>query len=129
MSYVFLPAAALAAAGLAFASIANVPAAAEQPTGLQFAQAQSYSEEKLQSFALAVVNVQQIQEQYMVEMQRAESEAERQQMAEGITEETVNAVESQPGITVEEYNEIMRAAGEDPALRERINEYINLLSR
>ncbi len=117
------PAAAIAALGLVFGAAAVTPASADQPAGVQLAQA-SYSEEKLQSFASAAVQIQQIREDYTAQIQQAESEDERQQLAEEANNEMVGAVESAPGISVEEYNEIIEASAEDQELTQRINEHM-----
>lgn len=119
-----LPAAALAALGLALGAAAYAPATAGQPAGVQLAQAQTYSDEKLQSFAMAALNVQQIRQDYTAQIQQAETEDERQQLAEAATQEMVDAVESEPGISVEEYNEIIQASADNPELTDRINQYM-----
>lgn len=117
-------AAALAALGLVLGAAAYGPATAGQPAGVQLAQAETYSDEKLQSFAMAALDVQQIRQQYTAQIQEAESEEQRQQLAEEAREEMVSAVESAPDITIEEYNEIIEASGENPDLTQRINEFM-----
>ena len=124
MPYFRLPAAALAAMATAFGVVVAVPAAAQQPAGVQLAQAQTYSDEKLQSFAMAALDVQQIRQEYTAQIQQAESEAERQQLAEEANQEMVEAVETAPGITIEEYNEIIQASNGNPELSDRINQYM-----
>ncbi len=116
-------AAPIAALGLGFAALATGPATADQPAGVQLAQA-SYSDEKLQSFALAAVEIQEIREDYMAQIQAAESEEQRQQLAQQASDEMVSAVESAPGISVDEYNEIIQASSENQELTERINQYM-----
>lgn len=118
-----IPAATIAALGLVLGTAAVTPASAGEPAGVQLAQA-SYSEEKLQSFASAAVQIQQIREEYTAEIQQAESEEQRQQLAEEANTEMVGAVESAPGISVEEYNEIIEASAEDQELSQRINEHM-----
>ena len=121
MKPIRLTAAALATAGLALAA---VPAVAGQPAGIQLAQAQQFSDEKIESFAVAALEVSRIRDDYVARIQQAESEEQRQQLAEQATTEMVEAVESAPGITTEEYNAIIQAASEDQALSQRINEQI-----
>lgn len=112
----------LALAPVALAPVALAPAAAAEPAGVQLAQAESYSEEKLQSFALAALEIQQIRSDFVERAQQAETDEQRQQLAEEANVEMVGAVESTPGITVDEYNSIIEASAEDEGLAERINQ-------
>lgn len=121
MKPIRLTAAALATAGLAFAA---VPAVAGQPAGIQLAQAEEFSQEKIESFAIAALEVSKIRDQYVGRIQQAETEDERKQLAEEATGKMVEAVQSAPGITTDEYNAIIQAASEDEELTQRINEQI-----
>ena len=121
MSSIRLTAAALATLGLALAA---VPATAGQPAGIQLAQAESFSDQKIESFAMAALEVSKIRNDYVGRIQQAGSEEERQQLAEQATSEMVDAVEATPGITAQEYNEIIQAAQGDQALSDRIKQQI-----
>lgn len=129
MGYFRLPPAALAAMATVFGVVVAVPAAAQEPAGVELAQAQTYSDEKLQSFAMAALDVQQIRQEYTARIQEAESEAERQQLAEEANQEMVSAVESAPGITIEEYNEIIQASNGNPELSDRISQYMGSVTQ
>lgn len=118
-----VPGAAIAALGLVLGAAAVTPASADQPAGMQLAQA-SYGDEKLQAFASAAVQIRQIREDYTAQIQQAESEEQRQQLAQDANAEMVGAVESAPGISVEEYNAIIEASAEDQELTKRINEHM-----
>ena len=126
MSSIRLTAAALATLGLALAA---VPATAGQPAGIQLAQAESFSDEKIESFAMAALEVSKIRNDYVGRIQQAGSEEERQQLAEQATSEMVDAVEATPGITTEEYNAIIQAAQGDQALSDRIKQQIQSASQ
>ena len=124
MPYFRLPAAALAAFGLVLGAAGLAPATAGEPAGVQLAQAESYSDEKLQSFAMAALEVRDIRERYSPQMQSAESDEERQALAEQATAEMVSAVEASPGITVDEYNAIIQASNGNEQLTNRIREQL-----
>lgn len=119
-----LPAAILAAMGLTLGAGALAPVAADEPAGLQLAQGQSFSDEQLQSFAMAAAEVQQIRSDYVAQIQQAESDEQRQELAEAANAEMVGAVENTPGITIDDYNAIIEATADDPELSERINQYM-----
>lgn len=113
--------AALAALGLALGPVA--PALAGQADGARLAQAeqgQQFSDEQLRSFAVAALEVRKIRSDFMARIQQAGSEDERQQLAREANGQMVSAVEDTPGISVEDYNAIVQAAGEDPELASRI---------
>lgn len=127
-----IPAAAVAALGItlgtAFGTGALTPAAADRAQdradGVQLAQAESYSDEKLETFALAALEIQEIRSQYTAQIQQAESEDQRQQLAESAQDEMVGAIQAIPGITIEEYNAIIQASADDPELSERISQHM-----
>lgn len=122
MTHFRLPAAILTALGIALG--AGVPAVAGQTAGVQLAQSQSFSDDQLQSFAMAALEIQEIRTDYVAQIQEAESEEQRQQLAEEANTEMVGAVEAAPGISVEEYNAIIEASADDPELSQRINQYM-----
>lgn len=121
MNSIRLTAAALATMSLGFAA---VPAVAGPPAGVQLAQAQQFSDEKIEAFAVAALEVSKIRKSYVGQIQQAETEEQRKQLAEQATGEMVAAVEASPGITTDEYNAIIQAARTDQALAQRINEQI-----
>lgn len=124
MASFHLPAAALAALGLSLGAGALAPAAADEPAGLQLAQGQQFSDEQLQSFALAALEVQEIRAEYVARMQQTENEDERQQLAQEANTAMVGVIEDTPGLTVDDYNAIIEASSENPELSQRINEYM-----
>ncbi len=120
-----ISAALLASAGLLIGTAAAVPATAGQGDSAQLAQAAGgYTEEKLQSFAMAALEVAQVREEFSAELADADSEERRQEIALEANETMIQAVEAQPGITVDEYNQIAQATERAPALSQRIAEYM-----
>jgi hypothetical protein len=115
---------AVAAAGLGAVSLS--PALAQDATTETDTQQESemqqmaYSEEKLESFVDAAIEVQTLMESYTPRVQEAATEAEQQALAEEANTEIRDAISESEGITLEEYVEIGEAAQADPALAQRI---------
>lgn len=124
MLHIRLPAAAIAAAALVLGFGGPSPAPAGEPSGLELAQSASFTDDQLQSFAMAALEVREIRASYVEQMQTAESEEQRQQLAEEANAEMVEAVRETPGITIEDYNAIIEASADDPQLSQRIDEHM-----
>lgn len=112
---------------------AALPAAAQQATTPQTPQAApdpagGYSQAKLESYAAAVMKVQEIDRAYQPKIQQAQD----QQQADAITTEATNQmigeIEAQ-GLSVEEYNAITEAAEGDRQLYDRIMTLLAQASR
>ena len=89
------------------------------------AQAQTaYSQEKLESFADAVVAVQEIAEKWLPRINDAGSDSAAQQLNQQAEAEVTAAIEAMPGITVAEYLDINTRASSDPILASRINDIL-----
>ena len=86
--------------------------------------AEEYSAAKLQSFADALLAVNAVIEQWRPQIQAAPSQADKQEMAEQANQAMRAAVSGTEGITVEEYQEIARAAQADPQLMARIDQVL-----
>lgn len=78
------------------------------------------SDAKLQSFATAVLAVNQVVEKWRPQLDRA-SDQQKQGLAQQANDEMRAAVEQTGGITVEEYQKIAQAARSDPQLMQRID--------
>jgi len=99
-----------AAAVLAFAlGLAAAPAMAQQ----------QFSEQQLDAFAETVVAVNPLIMDWNQKIQAAQSEQEKQQLAEQARAQVVSAIED-GGLSVETYNQIAQAAQNDPELRQDI---------
>jgi len=110
-----------AAFGLAV-SAAPAVAASSGPSPMVMAQAAqtSYSDEKLESFANAAVAVREIREEHAQKIEGVTDEEKHAEIVDETIKEMTGAVEDEPGISVEEYNEINQASQSDEALAQKI---------
>jgi hypothetical protein len=97
------------------------PQAAQQPPAQQ--SAPDFSDSELKSFAVAVLEVQRINDDYVQKLERAASPEEQQQIRQTASQEMVRAVEKE-GMSVGKYKEIMSQAQADPALAARVQEHM-----
>lgn len=111
----------LPAAGFA---LAQETAPAQPETQIQQPAAQDFSDETLRSFAVAFLEVDQINKEYTPRLQAAQTPEEQQKLQEEASQEMVNAVQNSEGITVQEYTSIMQAAQADPDLAKKLTDYI-----
>lgn len=79
------------------------------------------SDEEVQSFAAAMVSVQELGQEWTQRMQETDDQEELSQMQQDAQEEMIGAIEDE-GMTVEEYNEIATAAQQDPELAQQIEQ-------
>jgi hypothetical protein len=101
---------ALTAAALA-TGLALSPLAAAAQT-----EAPEFQAEQLDAFTEAYVAVSRLQQQYSMELEEAQSEADQQAIVAEANAEMEAAIEAVEGITPEEYLLIARAAAQDPEL-------------
>lgn len=114
--------AAVLASALGIAS--NTPLLAqsqEQPQG-QGQEQTSIPDNKLESFVVAAIEVQDLIQQWSPRIENAESEDEAAQMREQANAELAGAIDETEGISVEEYQAIGQQARQDPQLNARIQE-------
>lgn len=78
------------------------------------------TEEKLESFVDAALDVQGVTESFAPRAESAETDAERQALAEEANTAIRGVIDETPGITIEEYVAIGQAAQENPDLAQRI---------
>lgn len=117
--------AAMAAASIAIGTVFALPAtAAEQSAAPRLAQADAYADDKLQSFAVAAIDVELLRQQFLQELAQVDDDDTREEIAQQANEQMRDAVETAPGITIEEYNEIVQAAEQNPALAQRIAQHM-----
>jgi hypothetical protein len=117
LAHLTLPAAAL----LAFALAAPLPASAQMDGGQPPISAEELSNSQLESFAAAATRVSEITEQLQMQAQGVESEEELMQLQEQANRQMLAAVEDE-GLTVDEYNTIFHVAQVDPQLHARLVE-------
>jgi len=113
----------LARVPAAFAALAlfAAPAAmtvAPQPAA---AQSQQFTDQQLQSFAVAADEIAQIASRMQERINQAENPEQAQQIRNEANQEMVHAVR-RAGLDVETYNEISRATREDEELAERVQD-------
>src|SRR3546814_5900577 len=93
-----------AAAGFLQTAQADAPQAGSQGP--------AYSQEQLESYAAAVMKVQEIDRAWQPTIQQAEDQQQADQMATEAPDEKNGQIEAQ-GLSVEEYNAITQAAEQD----------------
>lgn len=114
-----LAGAALAAAlGLGMPSLAQTTETAPAPQPVEVDSAQ------LDAFVLAYVEVSDLREQYIAQLQDAQSADEQQAIMEEANAEITGAVDDANGIDVTTYETIIAMAQNDPELVDRINRRI-----
>jgi Domain of unknown function (DUF4168) len=91
-------------------------------SGPVWAQAEpQFSDQQLESFVIAALAVDQLIREWNPRIQAAEDDAEAAQLRDQATGELAAAIARTDGITVEQYQEIGRAAQADPDLKARID--------
>lgn len=85
--------------------------------------APSYSDAELKSFAVAVVQVQRINDAYLPKLKTASTPEEQQKVEKTATSEMVKAVQKE-GMTVEKYKQIMNHAQSNPEIGDRVMKHI-----
>lgn len=116
------------AVGVMPAAVAANDAGQHQPPVIEAQAEEQFDDATIDAFAAAQMRVAEIRALYAAQFEAAETDEERMQVSEEATEEMIAAVEATPDITLEEYDAVIQAANEDPALVERINEAIANLS-
>ena len=92
--------------------------------GAAFAQqGQAVTDDKVQSYVVAYMNVQDIVREYKSKADEAKSDAEIEKLRSFYGNHITEAVESED-LTVDEYNSITRQLETDTELRERVTEKI-----
>ncbi|CAN5748187.1 hypothetical protein BH23PSE1_BH23PSE1_01950 [soil metagenome] len=100
--------------GVSAALAQDAPAApAEAPAG-------AFSDEQLQSFVTAALEVSGIQQEIAADLMETEDQAAQEALLADANTQMVGAIEGTPGITVDEYIAIADAAEADPDLSERL---------
>jgi hypothetical protein len=91
--------------------------------GPVWAQAQpEFNDQQLESFVLAAIAVDEVIREWNPRIQAAENDAQAAQLRQQANSELMDVITQMDGITVEQYQEIGRAAQADPDLAARIQE-------
>lgn len=80
---------------------------------------------KLQSFAVAFLEVTKVTQSYQPQIEAAGTPEDQQRLQQEAGERMIQAVNDSEDITVDEYNQIIQAAQADPELAQRINTHIS----
>lgn len=110
-------------------ALAQEPPQPQQPQAQQpgFDQPQAgaadVAEEDLQRFAMAAIQVQQINQIYAPQVQEAQSPEQQEQIRQQANEAAAQAVQ-EAGLSIEEYNDISRLATQNPQVAEKVTSYI-----
>lgn len=81
------------------------------------------NQERLQTFAAVAIEVQRINDDYQSRFSAAGTSEEREKIQQEAATEMTKAVEDN-GMTVDQYNEVARAAQADPDVAKQISEYV-----
>lgn len=109
---------------IALLSIASVPVALAQASQLPAEQsAPSYSDAELKSFAVALLEVQRINDAYLPQLKAAKTTEEQQQVEEKASQEMEQAVRTK-GLSVDKYKEILTRAQSNPEVAERVKQHL-----
>ena len=92
------------------------------------AQDAEYSDEQIEAFAEAALDVAEIRDAYAADLAAVESEEEQQALVDEGNEAMIGAIEESPNIPLDDYLEIGEAAAENPELGEQIAAMINEMS-
>lgn len=115
MSNTKILATAITALTIAVASVATLPAMAQQST----AQAE-VSESEIDAFVVAYKEVVAIEQDYGARLEGVADEAEQQAIISEAQTEMTQAVEESPNIEVDRYIEILQTAQTDPDLQAQL---------
>ena len=88
------------------------------------AYASDYSDEQIQNQIAAMLEINEMQQEWQERMAAAGDDPEAQQQVEADLIETMEQTAQSHGITTDEYNDIMQRAFTDDEFRERYNEHL-----
>ncbi|MBX4867041.1 DUF4168 domain-containing protein [Rhizobium bangladeshense] len=78
------------------------------------------SDQKLEAFAVAYVQVDKVRQQYSAKIDATQDQAAKQKLQDEAKKQMVQTVQASPDISVEEYSSILTAAQSDPALAKKV---------
>ncbi|MGY5810233.1 DUF4168 domain-containing protein [Rhizobium sp. LEGMi198b] len=123
----YISAASLTAAvlGLIFLSNPALAQQAAQPAQVQpngNGVAAAISNEKIEAFTVAHLQVDKIRQEYATKIEAAADETAKQELRSEARKQMIQAVQTSPNISVDEYNAILAAAQKDPVLVKKVQE-------
>ncbi|MBX4906068.1 MULTISPECIES: DUF4168 domain-containing protein [Rhizobium] len=78
------------------------------------------SDQKLEAFAVAYVQVDKVRQEYSAKIDATKDQAAKQKLQEEAKKQMVDTVQASNDISVEEYSSILTAAQSDPALAKKV---------
>lgn len=93
----------------------------QEGMGQQQQQQADFSDEELQDFVSLQDEIGEVREEYVSQIEAADSEDEARQLQQEAQTEMVDVIE-EAGMSVEEYNAIAVAYNSDPSVQERVDE-------
>lgn len=106
----------------AFAQGAAEPQAASPQAVPQAQAATPISDEKLEAFAVAYLKVDSVRQSYAARIGAEKDAASRQKLQNEANKQMINAVQSSPDLTVDEYKTIVSTAQTDPEVARKVQE-------
>ena len=94
------------------------------PIGGQVAAQTAYSDAKLEAFVTAALAVDDLVKTWAPRIDNADSQERADQLRTQANTELIDAVESTDGISLDEYRQIVREAGQDADLSARIQKIV-----
>ena len=82
------------------------------------------SDQKIEAFAVAYLQVDKVRQEYSAKIGATKDEAAKQKLQDEAMKQMVDTVEASKDISVEEYSTILTAAQSDPALAKKVLEKI-----
>lgn len=83
----------------------------------------SFSDEQLEAFAAATVEVRNLNQEWQQRIQETQDPQQEQQLREEATQKMAEAIEEE-GLTVQEYNQITQVARQNPEVYDKVTEYM-----
>lgn len=119
----------ISALAIGFGAVTGVASAQDAAPAPQMeapaASAAQIDDGKLQSFAVAFLEVTKVTQSYQPQIEAAGTPEDQQRLQQEAGERMIQAVNDADDITVDEYNQIIQAAQADPELAQRINTHIS----
>lgn len=78
------------------------------------------SEQKIEAFAVAYLQVDKVRQEYSAKIEATSDEAAKKELETEGSKKMVEAVKASPAISVEEYSAILTAAQSDPAVAKKV---------
>ncbi|MDX5333475.1 MAG: DUF4168 domain-containing protein [Gammaproteobacteria bacterium] len=95
----------------------------QSPAGMQQGAAADVDDATLDRFVVAYADIQALQREFATELEQVESQEEAAALQQATQQKMVEAVQ-ESGLSVPEYNTVVQALDQDPALREKVESKI-----